>query len=369
MINITNVRKVFILGDLHLGIKNNSVEWAEIQRSYLVDEFLKQVDAHGFDPAQDILVQVGDWNHVREHTNIRTWQVSIGIAKKLTDKFTKGVYVILGNHDVYYKDRTDVHSLKGMDLMFPNFKIFEKPEVVNINGLHRFLMLPWEDSTEVIKSTIQMYPADFLFCHADVQGFSLNPAQKITHGVELDDLYRFKRVYSGHIHIRQDKGNTLYVGTPYQMDRGDRGNQKGFYVINVSEKKVTEDFIPNYFSPVYKKLDVFSILDLNLEELRKEFENNFIDITIDDVILKSFPLSVFTELVKNLGHRRLEFFNYSSVGLVNSEVEENSNYEYNIFDFLKEKLGERQLSDHLVATISKEFKDIYDKIKNTKSYE
>ena len=369
MINLTNIRKVFILGDLHLGIKNNSVEWAEIQRSYLVDEFLKQVDSHGFDPSTDILVQVGDWNHVREHTNIRTWQVSINIAEKLTNKFTKGVYVILGNHDVYYKDRTDVHSLKGMDLMFPNFKIFEKPEVIKVNGLHKFLMLPWEDSTDIIKSTIQMYPADFLFCHADVQGFNLNPAQKITHGVELDDLYKFKRVYSGHIHIRQDKGNTLYVGTPYQMDRGDRGNQKGFYVIDVSEKKIKEDFIANNFSPVYKKLDVFSILDLNLEELKKEFENNFIDITIDDAILKSFPLSVFTDLVKDLGHRRLEFFNYSSIGLVNSEVEENSNYEYNIFDFLKEKLGERQLSDHLIATISQEFKDIYDKIKNTKSYE
>ena len=369
MISLSNIRKIFILGDLHLGIKNNSVEWAEIQRSYLVDEFLKQVDAHGFDPEQDILVQVGDWNHVREHTNIRTWQVSLGIAKKLTQKFTRGVYVILGNHDVYYKDRTDIHSLKGMDLMFPNFKIFETPELLKVNGLHKFLMLPWEDNVDTIKSTLSKNPADFLFCHADVQGFNLNSAQKITHGVELGDLGKFKRVYSGHIHIRQEKGNTLYVGTPYQMDRGDRGNQKGFYVLDMTAKKVVEEFIPNNFSPVYKKLDVFSILNLTLPELREEFKNNFVDIAIDDSILKSFPLSIFTDLVKDLGHRRLEFFNYSSVGLVNSEVESNSNYEYNIFDFLKEKLHEKQLSDHQMATISQEFKNIYDKIKNTKSYD
>ena len=29
---LNNVRKIFLVGDLHLGIKNNSIEWLQIQK-------------------------------------------------------------------------------------------------------------------------------------------------------------------------------------------------------------------------------------------------------------------------------------------------------------------------------------------------
>ncbi len=366
---LKDVRKVFVLGDLHLGVRNNSLEWSDIQSDFLLDFFLKKVDEEGFDPEKDILVQVGDWNHVRESTNTRIYKLSLKIAEKLTSKFKRGVYVILGNHDVYYKDRTDTHSLEGFDKIYPNFHVFEKPETLTINS-HRFLMMPWIENLAELKTQVSKYPADYVFCHADIKGFSLNKMQKLEHGLEGEDLSRFKRIYSGHIHIRQEKGNVLYVGTPYEMDRGDRGNTKGFYVLDVSSNKITEKFIENTRSPKYIKHDIMDLLDMNLSQIEDLFKNNFVDIMIESNLSQRFPMSQFTELVKGLGHRKTDFFSYSKDQLKNkSEVEIDSNYEYNIFTILDERLKEMNLPIVQTSQIVSTFKDIYDSLKNTKHYE
>lgn len=369
MLNLTNIRRIYILGDLHLGVRNNSAEWSEIQSQFLLDFFLSQVDASGFDPDLDILLQVGDWNHVRESTNVRIHQVSIEIASKLCDKFKRGVFVILGNHDVYYKDRTDTHSLKGYDLMFKNFHIFKDPKKLKINS-HTVLLLPWNEDHDELRNQISQKCPDLVFCHADFKGFSLNKVTKLEHGLELSDLTNIKRIYSGHIHIRQEKGNVLYVGTPYEMDRGDRGNTKGFYFIDVSGTEVEETFIENTFSPKHVKFNLYDVLEMSQENISTLFKNNFVDLTIESSFASKFPLTRFTEIVKECGHRRIEFFSYSKDEVTSSsEIELNSNYEYNIFTTLNEKLKSLSLPEYTQTQVSNKFKEIYDSLKNTKSYE
>ena len=366
---LNNIRKIFVLGDLHLGVRNNSNEWIDIQTSFLLDFFLKKVDECGFDPETDILLQVGDWNHVRESTNIRVHQASIKIAKTLCNKFKRGVYVILGNHDVYYKDRTDTHSLKGYDLMFKNFHIFENPTQVSINS-HKVLLLPWNEDHLELKNTISKYSPDIVFCHADFKGFSLNKVTKLEHGLELSDLTKIKRIYSGHIHIRQEKGNVLYVGTPYEMDRGDRGNLKGFYSLDFSGKKVKEEFIENNFSPKYLKFELFDILQMEKDKIIKLFKNNFVDLSIESSFSSRFPITQFIDIIKDAEYRRLEFFSYlKEENRSTSQVELNSNYEYNIFTTLNEQIASLNLPDYKQTQIINKFKEIYDSLKNTKSYE
>ena len=369
MLDLTNIRRIYVLGDLHLGVRNNSLEWSEIQRDFLLNFFLKEVDRSGFDPEQDILLQVGDWNHVRESTNVRIHQASLEIAAKLCAKFKKGVYVILGNHDVYYKDRNDTHSLKGYDLMFKNFFVFEKPKLLTINS-HQVLLLPWNEDHEELKQVIASHSPDLVFCHADFKGFNLNPVTKLEHGLELSEISNVKRIYSGHIHIRQEKGNVLYVGTPYEMDRGDRGNLKGFYILDLSGDSVKEEFIKNDFSPRYVKFDLYDVLNLPLSQISELFRNNFVDLSIETEFSAKFPLTQFTELLHGAGHRKLDFFSYSrEESLAPSEVEISSNYEYNIFTTLNEKLDFLNLPEYRRAQVVNKFKEVYNSLKNTKSYE
>jgi DNA repair exonuclease SbcCD nuclease subunit len=368
--HLKNIKRIFVLGDLHLGVRNNSVEWSEIQFNFLVDHFLNRIEEEGFDPDTDILVQVGDWNHVRESTNVRIYKLSLKIAEEFTKKFKRGVFVILGNHDVYYKDRTDTHSLEGFNRIHPNFHVYEKPEILTINS-HKFLMLPWIENLVELRNQIQLNgTADYVFCHADIKGFDLNKFTKLEHGLEANDIAKFKRIYSGHIHIRQEKGNVLYLGTPYEMDRGDRGNTKGFYVLDVSGKQVKEKFIPNDLSPRHLKFDIMDLLSKTPQEIRDSFFNNFIDVLIESEFSKRFPLSQFTELVKEYGHRRLEFGSYSLDQLKNkSEIELNSNYEYNIFTLLEHRIKNMNLSPIQEKEIVDRFKEIYDSLRNTKQYD
>jgi UDP-2,3-diacylglucosamine pyrophosphatase LpxH len=367
---LENIRKIFVLGDLHLGIRNNSTEWSLIQTDYLLNHFIKQVDEEGFDEDRDILVQVGDWNHIRESTNVRIQNLSLEIADKLSKKFKRGVHIILGNHDVYYKDRTDTHSLKGYDLMFNNFFIYEKSKLILINS-HKILMLPWIENLQSLKEEVKKYNlANYIFCHADIKNFSLNKSTKLEKGLETEDLHTFTRVYSGHIHIHQSNGNVVYVGTPYEMDRGDRDNPKGFYVLNTEGDKITEKFIKNDYSPKHIKLNIFDILNMPSERIKNLFNNNFIDILVDSSFSERFPITKFTDLVKEFGHRRLEFFSYSVENTkLASEIEMDSNYEFNIFNILEEKITNSNFSPELSDKITNRFKEIYEILRNNKSYE
>lgn len=368
MIDLQGIRKIFVLGDLHLGVRNNSVEWSDIQTSYLLDTFISQVDAD-FDEDRDILIQVGDWNHVRESTNVRIQDVSQTIAERLCAKFKRGVYFFVGNHDCYYKDRTDLHSLKGYDRMYPNFHIFEKPEQILIND-HRVLILPWIEDLAKLRDAIKSHPsADYAFCHADFTGFDLNSVTKLEHGLDFEDISHLKKIYSGHIHIRQEKRNVLYVGTPYEMDRGDRGNPKGFYVIDATGDSFVDTFIENTVSPKHLKFNILDLLNLNLDQLTAVFKNNFVDVLIESSFSATFPVAKFTELIKDCGHRRLEFFSYSVDQLKKSEVELDSNYEYNIFTVLESHLAGLNLAEYKRELIVNKFKSIYDSLKNTKNYD
>ena len=55
---LTNIRKITLVGDLHLGIKNNSIEWIQIQKDFLLDFLINKVD-EDFDEDRDILFLEG----------------------------------------------------------------------------------------------------------------------------------------------------------------------------------------------------------------------------------------------------------------------------------------------------------------------
>ena len=360
--SLNDIRKVFILGDLHIGIRNASAEWAKIQLEY-IDYFLNAVDEHGFDPERDILIQLGDWHHVRESINIRISEVSMEIADKLCTKFKRGVLTILGNHDVYYKDRTDVNSLKWMAKLWPNFYLYETPQAIQVNN-YKFFMLPWVESTSDIKDHISMnQDCDYIFCHTDIKGFSLNRRVKLEHGLDASDLLSFKRIYSGHIHIRQTRGNVVYVGTPYELDRGDRGNSKGFYVLDMYKPIPVEDFVLNDISPKHLKYFARDVLNMSLEKCLEAFSNNFVDISIDPELASKFKYAEFAELFANSTHHRLDFIPYTAVlDDISAEINMNDSYEYNIFTILDEQIQDLPFTAQYATTVKDKFTEIYNSI-------
>jgi hypothetical protein len=368
---LDNIRNVYLLGDLHFGVRNNSIEQFEIQRDFIVNWFLDQLEADGFDPELDVLFQAGDWNHVRESTNIRISNLSLAIFDRLTSFFKRGIHIILGNHDVYYKDRNDLHSLKDVDLIYDNVKIYEKPEILTINNKHKMLMLPWEHDNSVLSDIVKQHTGkvDYILCHADIKDFKLNRFQKLEHGLSQSDLRSFKKIYSGHIHIRQSKNNMVYLGTPFHLDRGDAGNTKGFYKLNFEGDEIVETFFENTHSPEYIKHQADDILNMSIDEITKLFKNNYVDVLIDSELSKHFPITSFIDALEQCGHRSMEFIPYTSNSTdITDDIEIDSSYEYNIFEILDIYLKAREVPARLLPKAVEKFTDIHNLIKNNKNY-
>ena len=368
---LTNIRKITIIGDLHLGIKNNSIDWLQIQKEFLLDFLINTIN-EDFNEDQDILFLEGDIFHSRESINVRIHDEALTIFKKLSEKFKRGVYIIIGNHDTYYKDRNIVHSLKSISNVADNIHVFENPEILTINGSHNFLMLPWVEDLTKLNQIIEDHNelCDYIVCHADVKDFSFNKWTKIDHGIEVDALSLYKRVYSGHIHHRQEFKNVLYTGTPYQMDRGDRDNTKGFYQLDVSDHIISESFIVNTKSPVYKKFDMYNLLELSISSIIELFDNSFIDIMIGINLVNKISVTRLLELLSKSTHRKIEFFTYADDS--NTEVYSNDiaiDDKFNVIDIFKNYVKDKAYSQSFKEILAKKFMEIHNLVKQNKADE
>jgi hypothetical protein len=109
-------------------------------------------------------------------------------------------------------------------------------------------------------------------------------AHKNNDKIDVEDFSGYKNVYSGHIHLVQRNKNFTFVGSIFQMDRNDFGDQKGIFVVDTDEN--SEEFIPNIISPVFKKVRVVDEDGVELLETLKN-SKDYIDIAISNNLLIS----------------------------------------------------------------------------------
>ena len=71
---------------------------------------------------------LGDWHHHRASVNVSTLNYSVEIVAKLSKTFKK-VYMITGNHDLYYREKRDYNSLPYAEL-FDNVHLINEKTLV-----------------------------------------------------------------------------------------------------------------------------------------------------------------------------------------------------------------------------------------------
>lgn len=357
---IENISKIFMLGDLHLGTRNNSMVWKDDMIDFL-DKFVDNLPNHGFNEDTDILMLPGDIFHSREFLNVMIGNAAMAAFQRLTSVFKRGVFVILGNHDVYMKYNTDVHTLKFFEKSYSNFHVFTKPEVFEINGRHRFLMLPWnDDGEELAKSINDNRDCDYLFCHMDIHGFKYNKAIRVDGGVLREDLLSFKKVYAGHLHHRQASGNVLYLGTPYQLDSGDMGTERGYYVLNIIGDMMHEEYFPNEWSPRFEMIEFDELMEMTFEEAARALNRNYVSVAIPNSSARNFSLNAFDEAMRQnaITPRKIEFKPYDD----SYEIEEatfDATSDFNLATTAKVILEEKKYSHSEAASILTYFNELH----------
>jgi len=268
-----NKPKVAIISDLHLGIHSNSSFWHEIAINW-ANWLKKELN----DKKITDIIFCGDWHHNRSEISVSTLQVSADILDIFKDF---NLIAITGNHDIYFKHRTDVNSLS----IFKNRKnvtIFES--VYTLNAFDRIITFcPWNTAIADIPKS------DIIFGHFEIVSFKMNTFKDCEEGFNIPDLlYKAPVIISGHFHHRHEKqydsGRILYAGNPFQMDFGDAGNTKGYHILDLDNLKY--EFIENKISPLYERIYLSELVKAGgfTEKIKKIFNKNIVKLKVDQNI-------------------------------------------------------------------------------------
>ena len=218
--------KVALISDLHFGIKKSDLKFQKSQLAFFEKQLIEELKLQDI---KDVFV-LGDVFDTRQSVNVQTNNVVLKLFKDTFKDFN--IKIIVGNHDLYYTDTTEVNSLKQLNLL-PNVIVYEKPETIEMYG-HSLTFMPWITDYDNINFT----SSEFCFAHMDVAGFMMDKYNMCSNGVPVKKLAEnFKHVYTGHFHTRSKKtiGNCdiEYIGSPYQLTRIDADQDRGCTILDL----------------------------------------------------------------------------------------------------------------------------------------
>jgi calcineurin-like phosphoesterase family protein len=274
--------KIYLIGDSHIGLgyPNSVDKWYKVHKEYFSD-FLIPTLKQRIKPG-DIIVHLGDLFDNRNVIPINLLNYGMDVVEELSK--IAPTHIIIGNHDLWSKSASEINSIRPFRYI-PNVTIYDKVTKIDYNG-KKILMMPYiEKRLEQIKAIDENRDCEYLFCHSDLNGCKMHltsVAHKNSDKIDIEDFKPFKKVRSGHIHLVQSNNNFTFVGSVFQMDRNDLGDQKGIFVIDTIDE--SEQFFPNIISPVFKKFSVREESDIEELDTIKNTKD-YIDLIISNNLL------------------------------------------------------------------------------------
>ena len=201
--------KLMCFTDLHVGLRHNSAEHNED-----CIEFIHWFISESKKRNCDMCMFLGDFHHHRSNINILSLNYSMKILKMLNDSFRK-TYIIVGNHDLFYREKRDIHSLV-IGNEFPNIILVDKPVIIDNVALIPWLVEEeWKDVSDI--------KSKYIFGHFELPGFKLNAMYEMPDRGTLNSThFEYQdRIFSGHFHKRQTKGKISYIGNPFGHNYSD----------------------------------------------------------------------------------------------------------------------------------------------------
>lgn len=251
---MTNLfKKAAMFTDIHWGLKNNSLVH-NTDCSNFVDWFIQTAQEQGCETC----FFLGDWNHNRATINIQTLQFGLRALERISAGFER-VYFIPGNHDLYFREKRDIHSVEWAKHL---------PNVTIINDWFHHgdvTIAPWLVGNDWKK--VSAMRGKYMFGHFELPFFKMNEMVEMPdHGeIQVEHLRGFERVFTGHFHKRQRRDNVEYIGNAFPHNYADAGDdERGMVVLEWDgiPQHHTWDQQPRY--RVYKLSDVVNNSDTML---------------------------------------------------------------------------------------------------------
>lgn len=258
--------KAAIFTDVHWGMRSNSSQH-NLDCTRFVDWFV----ATAQEKQCDTCFFLGDWHHNRATINIETLHYSLRGLEKLSQGFDR-VYFIPGNHDLFYKNKRDIHSVEWAKHL---------SNIVIVNDWLRtddVVIAPWLVGDEW--QQLKKEKGKYLFGHFELPKFLMNAQIEMPDHNELqtEHLTGFESVFSGHFHRRQHRKNVTYIGNAFPHNYADSGDDdRGMMIL---EWGLDPKFISWPEQPRFRTYNLSSVLDQTDNLLKKDM-NVRINLDID----------------------------------------------------------------------------------------
>lgn len=276
--------RALVFSDLHLhSHKQNYNRLQDCLQvlNWVFEETVKNDCSHVF--------FLGDLFHERSKIDILNYLRAFEKFLDFSLKYPKiDVYLLVGNHDMYLKERWDVNSVKPFTAI-PNVHIMEKPQTIRVEGFPVDFLPHTENPIKelaLLKEGRKKDDLRLLLGHLAVHGATLNTlyGTKADVIVEYDDHMMsvspevfddWDMTLLGHYHGAQIMNDKVeYIGSPLQLSFGEAFQDKHIMVLEFPS--LEKHYIENTFSPKHYILPVSQLGDYDLAK-------NFVRVVVDDM--------------------------------------------------------------------------------------
>lgn len=228
--------KIALLNDTHCGIRNAASSFQEYQEAFYTRVFFPYLRKHNIKN----IVHLGDYFDNRKSISITALHHNRRTFLDVLRADGIRMNIIPGNHDNPYANTDRVCSLRELLGEYKDcVEIHMRPEILSFDGFNLGL-IPWihEENLELVKKWLENTPADSvdLLCgHFEFGGFPILKGVLSAHdsqGVGVESVAKFKKVVSGHYHIKSEIGNVTYLGAQFQFTWNDAGIKHYFHIVD-----------------------------------------------------------------------------------------------------------------------------------------
>jgi DNA repair exonuclease SbcCD nuclease subunit len=277
--------KALVFSDLHLHAHKGSVD--RLNDCLAVLDWVFRTAA---DKGAKHIFFLGDLFHERGKIDVLNYLRTFEVFMKhmLTDAKDLDVYLLVGNHDMYHKQRWDVNSVKPLTAI-PRVHLIDKPTTMKIDGRTIDWLPHTENPMKELKALKSVNDESSLFLgHLALAGATLN----VYYGTKSDVIVEYDNDMAvvdgeifmdwdlailGHYHGFQQLcgGKVIYVGSPLQLGFGEAYQTKHIMLLDLETLKreyVVNDFSPRHYIVTPDEIDN-EVYDINGHFVRAIVEN------------------------------------------------------------------------------------------------
>lgn len=226
----------------------------------------------------------GDLFHDRQKIEVLTYQRAFDTLESRMRCGRMNLYLLIGNHDLWYSDRTCVSSVKPFSAL-PGVRVVAEPCRIGICG-SSWDFIPFTHNPVETLEVLKAMPGKprYALGHIALDGAVLHGTQHSDVAVEHDgDMVRispslfshYEHTYLGHYHAEQRvNAKVEYIGSPLQLSFGEAFQQKHIIIHDCDSGERT--YVVNEFSPKHLVIRAS-------EREAHDLEGNFVQMKVEDI--------------------------------------------------------------------------------------